>query len=116
MSRHKPEPKMVAGATIEITQDGKDVGGDRRLKLGAKFIIISHRLKHVAGGSLGVWRLQAYRGTDVFDTVWLRAKVIRPAPVKCPGCGNGICPNMDGTFNRHGSLGWSCDGKTKSTT
>lgn len=38
-------------------------------------------------------------------------------PVKCPGgCGVKLSPNPDGSFNLHGSLGWSCNGKIKRDT
>lgn len=109
---------MKVGDTIEITQNGADVGEDERLKLGARFYIIGHRFKPVgSSGSVGVWKLQPARGSGKpFETAWLRAKVVRLAPVKCPGCKQPVSPNPDGTFNHHGSLGWSCDGKTMRKT
>jgi len=38
------------------------------------------------------------------------------APVRCKACGGRYSPHPDGSLPHHGSIGWSCDGKTKHAT
>lgn len=114
----KQPPRMDVGCTIRATQSGAGVGESKLLIEGQQYVILDFKWKGVgSSGMLGVYTLQNIRGGRKFKTSWLRAVVTRLPPRECPGCGTMVAPNADGGYTgRHGSIGWSCDGKTKSVT